>query len=234
VLAIPEGGHHPGIELYKFRQIFEFPEFETFKQEAFLDDIQRFKEWKLGQINYDTRFGYYPVAGKGEVLDHDKIADDQKVAKRIITKILKERAIGREKFEPEQWKRNFIAEFSKSPVMSDYHKRMTQLEPDREETEPTEGVPMDRQTTQGIIVENAIQDNWLGKKKQNAEAKTKHYLNEVKKIIKSPDFVHTYFKSKNGQIFTKENPEKPPSQELIMRMSQRINRSQRSSEKGKS
>lgn len=52
-----------------------------------------------------------------------------------------------------------------------------------------------------------------------------HYLNELKRIINTPNYVTNYFKTKDGMNFSKNNPEKAPSTEVIMRMTQRINRS---------
>jgi len=57
---------------------------------------------------YDTRFGYVPVAGKGETLDFDLIEDDIRVAKRITLKILKSRREPKQKFRPEEFKNDFL------------------------------------------------------------------------------------------------------------------------------
>jgi len=54
-----------------------------------------------------------------------KIEDEEFISKRISIKILKERRNKRVKFEPEEFKKAFINEFSKSEEMSEYHRRVT-------------------------------------------------------------------------------------------------------------
>lgn len=93
---------------YQFKQIFEFQEFETYKQEAFYDDFNRYRQWKMSQVRYDTEFGIVHVPAKDQVLDYKKIEDDEYFARRIITKIMKERRKGRQPFDPDFFKRKFI------------------------------------------------------------------------------------------------------------------------------
>ena len=60
-----------------FRQIFEFQEFESFKQDAFYDDFNRYRQWKMSQVRYETEFGIVHVPAKDHVLDFKKIEDEE-------------------------------------------------------------------------------------------------------------------------------------------------------------
>lgn len=86
---------------YLFRQFFEFQPFEYIKQVAFTDDLERYKKWKAAQTRYETEFGITHAPAKDGTLDLKKIEDDEQVARKILTKIYKERKNGREKFNPD-------------------------------------------------------------------------------------------------------------------------------------
>ncbi len=116
---------HPMPDQYLFRQVIEFPEFEPFKQEAFYEDLHRFKKWRMQQVRYDSEFGIVHVPTKDYTPDYDLIEDDERVAKKIITKIYKERRAPREQFKPEEFKKQYIRELEQLDEMNDYHRRMT-------------------------------------------------------------------------------------------------------------
>ena len=60
-------------------------------------------------------------------------------------------------------------------------------------------------------------------------------MKEYRDKKETPTFANQYHKSRAGVEYFKANPVKPPSEEVIMRMSQRINRSQNAAtEKGQS
>ena len=61
------------------------------KQQAFADDLERYKKWKLSQTRYETEFGIVPLPAKDGSLDLKKIEEDEQIARKILTKILKER-----------------------------------------------------------------------------------------------------------------------------------------------
>lgn len=63
------------------------------------------------------------------------------------------------------------------------------------------------------------------KKEEKHVAKQKKDLNNIKIKKETPTFASYYHKSRAGIEYFKANPVKPPSDEVLMRMSQRINRS---------
>ena len=110
---------------YLFRQIFEFNEFEPFKQEAFYDDLERFKKWKISQVRYDTEFGIIHVPAKDQQIDLKKINEEEFFAKRITLKILKERRNMRKRFNPLEFKDQYVNEFQNNQEINEYHRRVT-------------------------------------------------------------------------------------------------------------
>jgi hypothetical protein len=46
-------------------------------------------------------------------------------------------------------------------------------------------------------------------------------LAELQRMRSTPQFLSNYFKSNNGKHFLKENPQKPPSDEFLLRVQQR-------------
>lgn len=63
----------------------------------------------MSQVRYDSEFGITHVPAKDQVLDMHKIEDEEYFAKRIITRILKERRNKRVKFDSDHFKREFIS-----------------------------------------------------------------------------------------------------------------------------
>lgn len=59
-------------------------------------------------------------------------------------------------------------------------------------------------------------------------------MKEYQDKKETPTFANQYHKSRAGIEYFKANPVKPPSEEVLMRMSQRINRSQQNTEKAQS
>jgi hypothetical protein len=57
------------------------------------------------------------------VPDYQKIENDEYFARRIITKILKERRNKRAKFDPDHFKRLFMAQIESDKDMNDFYKR---------------------------------------------------------------------------------------------------------------
>jgi len=62
---LSDGRMKPLPDQFMLRHIFEFPDYEAFKQEAFFDDWKRFREWKVTQERYETQLGIIHVAAKG-------------------------------------------------------------------------------------------------------------------------------------------------------------------------
>jgi hypothetical protein len=74
-----------------FRQVLEFQPFESIKQQTFLDDLDRFKKWKISQVRYDTEFGIVHAPTKDGSIDLKKIEEEEQISRKIITKIMRER-----------------------------------------------------------------------------------------------------------------------------------------------
>jgi hypothetical protein len=85
-----------------FRQLIEYQPFEVIKQMAFHDDLDRYKKWKMSQVRYESEFSITHAPAKDGTLDTKKIEDDEAVAKKIITRILKLRRDKQAKFDPQQ------------------------------------------------------------------------------------------------------------------------------------
>jgi len=75
---------------------------------------------------------------------------------------------------------------------------------------------------------------WREKKKTKTRAKVEERLKEYQDKKETPTFASLYHKSRAGVEYFKANPGQPPSEEVLMRMSQRINRSQQNTDKGQS
>lgn len=61
---------------------------------------------------------------------------------------------------------------------------------------------------------------------QQPKAKrTQIIIQEIRELQDEPFFIANYFRTYHGKLFIKENPQKPPNEEVLMRMSQRMSRS---------
>jgi hypothetical protein len=81
------------------------PESDAFVQQAFAGDYQRYLDWKMNNVRYETEFGIVHVPpSKDAKIDWEKIEDDESFNKRVGAKILKFRAAPKEKFEFTQFK----------------------------------------------------------------------------------------------------------------------------------
>lgn len=118
---------------YQFRNITEYSAFEPLKQSAFLEDYNRFTEWKMSQVRYDSEFGITHVAPKDGSLDLEEIEDGEFYAKRINLKIYNERALLKEAFKRSVFKENFEKAYNQDEDIVGFRKRMTTVE--REEQE---------------------------------------------------------------------------------------------------
>jgi len=83
----------PRQQQYLFSQIFKMPDCDSFNQKAFSMDYQRYVEWRMHNVRYETEFGLVHVpASKDAKVDWDQIEDEEYFNKRIGVKILKQRA----------------------------------------------------------------------------------------------------------------------------------------------
>ena len=75
------------------------PECDSFNQQAFANDYQRYMDWRLSNVRYETEFGIVHVStSKDAKVDWEKIEYEEQFNKRIGIRILKSRAQPRPKF----------------------------------------------------------------------------------------------------------------------------------------
>lgn len=91
-------------DIYFITNISEYTSFEPLKQNAFIEDFNRFQEWKQQQLRYETEFGIVHIPPKDGSLDLDEIEDNEFYSKRICLKILKERALMKPVFDRGQFR----------------------------------------------------------------------------------------------------------------------------------
>lgn len=69
------------------------PDCDPFNQTAFANDYQRYMDWKMENVRYETEFGIVHIPqSKDSKIDRDKIDEEWNFNKRIGVKILKNRA----------------------------------------------------------------------------------------------------------------------------------------------
>ena len=95
------------------------------KQQTFLDDLDRYKKWKLSQVRYDTEFGIVHAPAKDGSLDLKKIEEEESIARKIITKIMRERRNQRAPFNAQDAQLSFLDGLAKDDEVSDYQRRLT-------------------------------------------------------------------------------------------------------------
>lgn len=106
-----------------FRQFIEFQPFEVMKQQTFTDDLERYKKWRLSQTRYETEFGIVHVPAKDGSIDLKKIEEEEQIARKIITKILKERKNQRQPFDAAEKQLDFLHNLTNDEDASDYQRR---------------------------------------------------------------------------------------------------------------
>jgi len=93
------------------------------KQQTFVDDLERYKKWKLSQTRYEAEFGIVHVPAKDGSIDLKKIEEDEQVARKIITKILKERKNQRQPFDAAEKQLDFLHNLTNDENASDYQRK---------------------------------------------------------------------------------------------------------------
>lgn len=54
------------------------PDCDSFNQQAFANDYQRYVEWRMSNVRYETEFGIVHVqTSKDSKLDQEKIEDEE-------------------------------------------------------------------------------------------------------------------------------------------------------------
>lgn len=83
----------PKQQQFLFSQIFKMPDCDSFNQQAFANDYQRYIEWRMANVRYETEFGIvHTLTSKDNKADLERIEDEEQFNKRIGVKILKNRA----------------------------------------------------------------------------------------------------------------------------------------------
>lgn len=221
---------------YQFRNLTEYSAFDPLKQQAFFDDLQRFNDWKQSQVRYDTEFGIVHQAGKDGSLDLDEQEDNEYFWCKINSKIYRERANAREPFSRSIFKQNFEKAWNTDGEVVSFRKRMTTVQKEEEEIAARLKARADAEKQAAIEGEQRAKDEAVANQRNALKAKTRAHVDSRLRAFESmketPSFAGAYHKSRSGQEYFRANPVKPPSDEVLMRMSQRINRSQHNGEKG--
>ena len=79
----------------------------------------------MSQVRYDTEFGVTFAPAKDGTLDIKKIEEDEAVAKKIITKILKERKNKRPVFNATYLQMEYLQGLNHDGEVSDYYHRVS-------------------------------------------------------------------------------------------------------------
>lgn len=111
----------------------------------------RFQEWKLSQVRYDSEFSINHIAPKDQPLDMEEIEDNEYYDKRIVLKVLRERALLKEAFDRKIFKSNFAKTFNTDEEVVSFRKRMTTVE--REEEEIKEALKKKENDNQRRLIE---------------------------------------------------------------------------------
>lgn len=69
----------PKQDQYLFSQIFKMPESDSYQQTAFLNDYERFVNWKMEQVRNDSEFGIIHVPIQKDKNDKDAKVDWEKI-----------------------------------------------------------------------------------------------------------------------------------------------------------
>lgn len=164
------------------------------------------------------------------MLDLDEIEENEFYAKRINLKIYKERALQKPAFDRTIFKTNFKQCYNTDDEIVSFRKRMTTVE--KEENEILAEIERRKLQDASKVVEaeeaqkELLTQKWREEKKARAIQKINQKLKHFNGLKNTKTFSSQYHKSRAGIEYFKLNPSKPPTEEVMMRMSQRINRSQ--------
>lgn len=214
---------------YQMRNISEYSTFDPIKQMSFNDDFKRFTEWKVSQVRYDTEFGITHHAPKDQEIDLEEIEDNEYYAKKINNKIYKERSLQRQPFDRSMFKGNFEKVWNTDQDIVTFRKKNTAVAKEEAEIRRKEeefAREKDRIKAEGE--EKRRQEELTLKRlgeRERAKIHVDKRLAQFAKMKNTPSFSESYHTSRAGMEYHMTNPVKPPSEEVLMRMSQRINRS---------
>lgn len=194
-----------------FRQFIEFQPFEVMKQQTFNDDLERFKKWKLSQTRYEAEFGIVHVPAKDGSIDLKKIEEDEQVARKIITKILKERKNQRQPFDAAEKQLDFLHNLTNDEEASEYQRKNS-----AGQLMLSDGMISPRNNLNGMESSRSAKSKQhappTNEKKVNKEGddkirqlkKKQHnyiesQLQDIRRMVNTPVFIGSYYGTKVGQ-----------------------------------
>ena len=208
----------PKSSIYLFKNYMQHKEFDHFKLSAFLEDITRYRKWRDDSDSAVTkRFGVFEVK---------EDLKDRKIDKRIMTKIYRERQVERPVVGYKQLKDlriNAVTSKFRKIRYGEESEPIKVVDKQRKEDDAGEfedeaaPAPSKIVSKQAPVMRMDIQ--------QPKVKRTQIAFKEIKELQGEPFFIANYFKTNHGKEFIRENPQKPPNEEVLMRMSQRMSRS---------
>ena len=176
-------------------------------------------------MRYETEFGLVHLPpSKDQKVDWEKIEDEEQFNKRVGIKILKQRAMPREKFNPQDFRavamkdmnsNHSVREFRETNLIS-FHQSQQSI-PSKAQLAEQNEMPMRRKLTAKQRRDNAA----ATRAKVDAKLENLHHMKVAS------DFISDYFQTEKGLDFLEKNPPQPPSDEVLLRMQQRLERAKR-------
>jgi hypothetical protein len=118
---------------------------------------------------------------------------------------------------------NFCKAYNTDEDIVGFRKRMTTVEKEEEEIkqelERRKKTDLERQIAHEAAQKEEALQFWREKKRAKTKTKVEERLKEYKDKKETPTFANQYHKSRAGIEYFKANPVKPPSEEVLMRMS---------------
>ena len=232
----------PKSKVYLFKNYLQHKDFDHFKTSAFHEDLDRYSKWREDSDQaLNKRFGLFPV---DEEVKDTTIPKERELDKRILTKIYRERQVVKEEVGYQQIKdlgiqtitnkfrkirgkeapikvqENFNREAESKEIVDDPNANFEEAEGEDQAEKEKAPEPVKPIDPSFVITEV--------KRKRTVIIRE-----EISELKKEPYFVPNYFDTHFGKLYIKENPPKPPNEEVLMRMSQRMSRSLGATEGGR-
>lgn len=215
----------PKSSVYLYKNYMQHKDFDHFKLSAFQDDLARYKKWKEdSDPATNKRFGLFEI---------DQPLGDREIDKRIMIKIYHERQNNKPEISYNEIKHKRIQAITtklqkvKGPSEEAIKVEEQQKAQDRSIADDPDADFKEEAEGEGATLEQAPQpasSNLMGAEEPKKK-RTQIVREEIADLKNEPYFVPRYFETHIGKEFLRENPPKPPNEEVIMRMSQRMSRS---------
>ena len=227
----------PKSKVYLFKNYLQHKDFDHFKTSAFHEDLERYKKWKEdSEQALSKRLGLF--AGNEEAKD-SLTPKDREIDKRIVVKIYRERQLIKEEYGYKEIKDlgiqsvtnkfQHFKEKDNEPI-----KVQEQSHPDSDTQKAKKDMSDGASTTKVKQLDSLNIDSPIQIRKPTdpsfdlTEPKRKRTViirEEISELKKEPYFIPNYFDSNFGKLYIQANPPKPPNEEVMLRMSQRMSRS---------